>query len=210
MGRTSLNCCPALAVGSFVPGGIDTASCETLGGAGWGLGRLLEGFCQPVGEACVEKACANRLTHGNTWVARPTDFPVCALSAPRTGDTQGRRRSRSVGEAATLGYAVLVYPVDPDFPQIAGAHAGDVAMMSQLGWASLASPMAPDFGTITAAVISQCLAPCNMRSGGVPRLSSVGARVLTLSSVRRWGPLAMALGAAGAAFLLAAIQRNLL
>ena len=49
-----------------------------------------------------------------------------------------------------------------------------------------------------------------MRSGGVPRLSSVGAQVLTLSSVRRWGPLAMALGAAGAAFLLAAIQRNLL
>ena len=82
-------------------------------------------------------------------------------------------------------------------------------MVAQLGRAPITSLLEPAFGTNAAVVSSRRQAPCNVRYGGVPHLSSAIAWVPTLSFVGCWGPLAMALGAAGAAFLLAATQRNL-
>ena len=79
-------------------------------------------------------------------------------------------------------------------------------MVDQLGRTLLTSPLAPNFGTGTAAVSSRCLVPCNVRSDGATRLSSAGAFVPTLSSVRRRGPLAMVLCAA---ILLVDVRRNL-
>ena len=79
-------------------------------------------------------------------------------------------------------------------------------MVAQLGWAPLASTPTPAFSTDGAAVSSHRLAHCNMRSGGLTRLSSAGARFPTPSSAGRQGPLAMALGAA---FLLAAVRKDL-
>ena len=73
-------------------------------------------------------------------------------------------------------------------------------MVAQLGQAPLASPPAPAFGNSAAPVSSCRLAPRNMRSDGVIRLSSAGEQVPTPSSARHRGPLEMALGAAGAAF----------
>ena len=60
-----------------------------------------------------------------------------------------------------------------------------------------------------AAVIPRRLAPHNVRSNGVTRLSSAGTRVPTPSSAGRRGPLATALGASSAAFLLTAVCRDL-
>ena len=76
-------------------------------------------------------------------------------------------------------------------------------MVAQLGRAPIASPPAPDFSTGTAVISSCRLAPHKVHSDRVPRLSSAGAQVPTLSSIGCRGPLAMALDAAGAAFLLA-------
>ena len=169
--------------GSLVPGGLGAASCKTLGGAGWGLavGRLLDGgFCWPFGEACAGEARARRLARGTTWFSRLKKFPVRALSAPRPRDAQGRRRSRSVGDAATLGHAVLGSPLDPKFPRLAwdrtAGISGNAAIVSQLRRAPLASPPAPAFGTGAAVVISRRLAPHNVSYDGVSCLSSAGAR----------------------------------
>ena len=82
-------------------------------------------------------------------------------------------------------------------------------MLAQLGRVFLASPPAPAFGTSATVVSSRRLAPRNVRSDRVPRLYSAGARVLTPSSAGRRGPLAMALAADGAAFLLADARGNL-
>ena len=112
-GRTLRHRSPAPAGGYFILGGLGTASCKTLGGAGWGLavGSLLKGFYRPVGEVR-----ARRLAPATTWVARPTDFPVCTFPDHQTRDTRGRMRSRSVGDNVTLIHAVLVFPVDPTSP----------------------------------------------------------------------------------------------
>ena len=84
-GRTLQYSSPATAGGSLVPGGLGTASYETLGGAGWGLAvrRLLQEFCRPVREAYAGEARDCRLAPGTTWVTRPAAFPVRASSAPR-------------------------------------------------------------------------------------------------------------------------------
>ena len=82
-------------------------------------------------------------------------------------------------------------------------------MVDQLRRAPLASLPAPAFGTGATAVGSRRLAPHNVRPNGVTHLSSAGARVPTPSSVGRRGPLAMAFGAAGTAFLLAAVCREI-
>ena len=58
-------------------------------------------------------------------------------------------------------------------------------MVAQLGRALLASLLVPDFGIDAAIVSSYLLAPCNVLSNGVPRLSSAGTRVPTQSSVGR-------------------------
>ena len=118
-----------------------------------------------------------------------------------------------MGVASTLGRVAPFSLVDPDFPQFAGACAngcsGDAAMVAQVGRATLAYLSAPAIGTGAAAVIPRRLAPHNVRSNGVTRLSSAGTRVPTPSSAGRRGPLATALGASSAAFLLTAVCRDL-
>ena len=199
--------------GYFFPVGIVAASCETLGGAGWGRRRLLKVLCRLVGEAWVGEAWSHRLAPGTTWVSRLTAFPVRASSDPQPGDAHGRRRSRSVGVAATLGRVAPFSPVDPEFPRFSGARtggcSGNLAIVAQLRQAPLVSPPAPTFSTGAAVVSSRRLAPRNVRSDGFARLSSAGARVSTPSSARRRDPLAMAFGAAGAVFLLASVRRDL-
>ena len=82
-------------------------------------------------------------------------------------------------------------------------------MVAQFGRALLASLPLPDFSTGATVVSSCCQAPHNVRSNKVPRLSSAATRVPTSSSVRHRPPLAMALGAASADFLLVAARGNL-
>ena len=82
-------------------------------------------------------------------------------------------------------------------------------MVAWLGRAPLAFPPMPDFGTGATAIRTRHRAPLYVRSSRVPRLSSADARVPTPSSIGRQGFLAMAVGATGAAFLLAAVKENL-
>ena len=127
---------------------------------------------------------------------------------------QGRRISRSIGVAATFGRVSRFSSVDPDFPRFNGDRANgwsrEAAMEDQLGQAPLESPPTPAFGTGAAANRSRCLAPPNVRSDGMTRLCFVGALVPTPTSAGRRGLLMMALGAAGTAFPLVAVCRDLL
>ena len=154
-------------------------------------------MCRPfgeawVGEVWVGEACTCRLAPGTTWVDHQKAFPVRALSDPRSGDAWGRSRSHRVGVAVTLGRVAPFSPVDPDFPRFYGARAdggcGDAAMVAQLGREPLVSPPARNFGTGAAAVSSRRLAPRNVRSNGVTRLSSAGARVTNpgVGSLWQW------------------------
>ena len=83
-------------------------------------------------------------------------------------------------------------------------------MVAQLGWALLASPPVLDFGTGASVARPLLGAPRNVRSYRVPRRSSSGARVLSLSYVRHQAPFVMAEDAAGAALIFAATWGNLL
>ena len=143
---------------------------------------MLEGFCWSVGEACVGEACGWRIAPTITWVAHLTAFPICALSNPSPVDARGRRRSRSAGVSSTLGRVSPFSLVYPDSPRFHGARtnscSGYAAMVSQLGRSKLASLPTPVFGAGAAAVNSHRLAPHNVRSDGVTRLSSAGAQVV--------------------------------
>ena len=81
-------------------------------------------------------------------------------------------------------------------------------MVAQFERAPLASPPTPAF--VTGDVVARPLlwAPHNVRSDGLPRRSLAGARVLSLSSVRRRAPIVMAEDAADAAFIFAAARGN--
>ena len=83
-------------------------------------------------------------------------------------------------------------------------------MVAQLKRAPLTYPPAPALKTGAAFTIPFPWAPHNVQSDGVPRRSSAGAQVLSLSSVWHWSPFAMAEDASSAAFLFAAAQFNLL
>ena len=82
-------------------------------------------------------------------------------------------------------------------------------MLDQLGRAPLASLPAPDFGTGTAVARPLLWAPHNVCLDGELRRSSADARVLSMSSVRRRAPFAMAEDVAGTALLFAAAWGNL-
>ena len=82
-------------------------------------------------------------------------------------------------------------------------------MASQFGWAPLASLLVPDLRTGAAAARPLLWAPCNVRSDGTIRRSSVGARVLSLSFVGLLCSSVMADNAADTARLFSATGGNL-
>ena len=82
-------------------------------------------------------------------------------------------------------------------------------MLAQLGRAPLASLPAPAFGTGDAVARPVLWAPHNVLSDRELRRSLAYARFLSMSSVGRRSPFAMAEDVAGAAFLFAAAWGNL-
>ena len=149
-GRTSRYCSTAPAGGSLIPGGLDIASCVTLGGAGRGLAaRSSTGreFGLLAGETC-----ARRLAPGTTCVACPKINPARASLDPLPRDMRRRLPTiRCLGENAALWHDGTRSLPDSNLSQLDSypniVFPGDVSMGYQFRQASLASPPTPDFGT---------------------------------------------------------------